>query len=188
MNGNHFLVVHNKFGTGTVCKSVIGLAKTICNSPKHFGTCIRMGQKTVFVILVFWIKNTHDGPLQIMIDVDSSDNSRWQLKCQRILKFAKKKLWYFSTKADGSGNIHKFQKNLERIFNFLYAIWESLSFAKKTGSFDLNLILSIQVGILFIWKIKIYLIFVSTRNQFLEISLSSGQLFLFELKSIKKHI
>ena len=39
LNGNHLLVCHKKFGTGTVCKSIFGLWHKIWTSPKYFGIC-----------------------------------------------------------------------------------------------------------------------------------------------------
>ena len=45
LNGNNLLFWHNKFGTGTICKSIFGLIQKFCTSPKHFGTCRRTRQK-----------------------------------------------------------------------------------------------------------------------------------------------
>ena len=33
------MVLHKKFGTGTICKLIFGLAQNIWTSPKHFGAC-----------------------------------------------------------------------------------------------------------------------------------------------------
>ena len=44
LNVNHLLVWHNKFGTGTICKSIFGL---MLKTQKHFGTCRRTRRKNV---------------------------------------------------------------------------------------------------------------------------------------------
>ena len=44
LNGNHLFVWYNKFGTGTIYKSIFGLAQKIWTSPKHFKTCRRKRQ------------------------------------------------------------------------------------------------------------------------------------------------
>ena len=44
LNGNHLLVSHKKFGTGTIWKSIFGLAQSIWTSPKHFVTYRRTRQ------------------------------------------------------------------------------------------------------------------------------------------------
>ena len=41
LNGNNLLVWHKKFGIGTICKSIFGLAQNIWTSSRYFGTCRR---------------------------------------------------------------------------------------------------------------------------------------------------
>ena len=42
------------FGTGTMCKSIFGLARNIWISSKYFGTCGRTMQKIFFSHFFFW--------------------------------------------------------------------------------------------------------------------------------------
>ena len=45
LKANHFLVCHKKFGKGTICNSVFGMAQNNLTSPNCFGTCKRTRHK-----------------------------------------------------------------------------------------------------------------------------------------------
>ena len=51
---NHLLVWHKKFGTGTICKSVFGMAQKIWTSPKHFKDILEM--KRTALLPIRWTK------------------------------------------------------------------------------------------------------------------------------------
>ena len=57
-HGNHLLVCHKKFGTGTVCKSIFGLWHKIWTSPKYFGIC-KGG--LISESFSFWLQSTKKG-------------------------------------------------------------------------------------------------------------------------------